>query len=472
MITQQPQSRTVNPGSNVTFSVVASAYPAPTYQWRFKGVNIPGASASTYTRSNAQPADAGSYTVVLNNAIGTTVSQAAVLTMNNRPNVVLTGPTNGAGFVAPATVRLAASASDPEGDLARVDFYQGTTLIGSATRSPYGVDWVGVPEGAYTLTAQATDSYGAWATSGPVRVTVGPPTACIAPPGGLAVWWPGDGHARDVVGGNTAEIFGEVTFVAGRVGQAFDFNGTDSGIRANGVATTAVDNWGMAAWVYWRGLVGTAGKEKQTLLYNGHEGGHGYGIIIPEQGLCSTVSDLCPDIGKLVVLYAGVGYIKTGVSLDEQTWNHIAVARETGVLKLYKNGTLVFSAPTDAPYAPSPADGYMAVGSFPGYSVKGLVDEVMFFNTALTADGVRTLFAAGDMGVCNPEVFVGITRPADGTVRLTGSGPPGKPLTLYTSPDLLNWLPVLTVPNPAGSLTFTNLATGASRLQFYKAGRE
>ena len=56
----------------------------------------------------------------------------------NRPPVAtLTSPGSGATFSAPGTINMAATASDPEGQLTRVEFYNGTTLLGSDTTAPY-----------------------------------------------------------------------------------------------------------------------------------------------------------------------------------------------------------------------------------------------------------------------------------------------------------------------------------------------
>ncbi len=77
-ITTQPQDQNVNQSSNATFSVVATGTPAPTYQWRFNSTDISGATDSTYTRSNAQPADAGSYSVVVSNVAGSVTSTDAI----------------------------------------------------------------------------------------------------------------------------------------------------------------------------------------------------------------------------------------------------------------------------------------------------------------------------------------------------------------------------------------------------------
>ncbi len=78
-VTSQPLSQMVTAGSNATFFVIAGGVPAPGYQWRQNGTNIPGATASSYTRSNAQAADAGSYSVVITNVAGSVASSNALL---------------------------------------------------------------------------------------------------------------------------------------------------------------------------------------------------------------------------------------------------------------------------------------------------------------------------------------------------------------------------------------------------------
>ena len=78
-ITTQPVGQTLAAGSSVTFSVTATGNPAPTYQWRRNGVNISGATASSYTKSNIQSADVGLYSVVVSNLAGTVASSEASL---------------------------------------------------------------------------------------------------------------------------------------------------------------------------------------------------------------------------------------------------------------------------------------------------------------------------------------------------------------------------------------------------------
>ena len=81
IFTTQPQSQTAYQGSNVTFSATAIGTPNPTYQWRFNGGNIGGATNSSYSISGVQTNDAGNYTAVASNTFGSVTSQVAVLTM-------------------------------------------------------------------------------------------------------------------------------------------------------------------------------------------------------------------------------------------------------------------------------------------------------------------------------------------------------------------------------------------------------
>ncbi|MEV0379246.1 glycoside hydrolase family 48 protein [Nonomuraea sp. NPDC050643] len=105
------------------------------------------------------------------------------------PTVSLTSPTAGQTFTAPATVPITANASDSDGTVTRVDFYQGTTLLGTDTSSPYSYSWTNVAAGSYSITARATDNAGLTTTSSPVGITVSPNTgpALVVSPTTLSV---------------------------------------------------------------------------------------------------------------------------------------------------------------------------------------------------------------------------------------------------------------------------------------------
>ncbi len=99
LITGHPQSQTKIPGATAHFTVSALGSPTLNYQWRKDGTNllntehIFGVNSSTLALTNAQPGDAGNYTVVITNTFGSATSHVAVLTVSLPPPAIIT--TNG-----------------------------------------------------------------------------------------------------------------------------------------------------------------------------------------------------------------------------------------------------------------------------------------------------------------------------------------------------------------------------------------
>ena len=90
-ITTQPASQVVIAGGSATFTVAATGTPAPTYQWRKNGVAIVGATGSSYAIASTNAADAGTYTAVATNSVGSATSNAAVLNVIVPPsNAIIT----------------------------------------------------------------------------------------------------------------------------------------------------------------------------------------------------------------------------------------------------------------------------------------------------------------------------------------------------------------------------------------------
>jgi uncharacterized repeat protein (TIGR03806 family) len=94
------------------------------------------------------------------------------LASNPSLTVAITSPATGASFAEPANITIGANASAGAVGIAKVGFYNGTSLIAEDTTAPYSVSWSSVTAGTYTLQAIATDSNGASATSAAVTITV------------------------------------------------------------------------------------------------------------------------------------------------------------------------------------------------------------------------------------------------------------------------------------------------------------
>jgi len=110
----------------------------------------------------------------------TVVANSNIVPVTVAPAVSITAPANNASFVSPAAVTINATASDSDGSVSKVEFFQGTTKLGEDTTSPYSYSWSNIGVGSYALTAKATDNLGAVTTSTAVNIMVSLPTGVIS----------------------------------------------------------------------------------------------------------------------------------------------------------------------------------------------------------------------------------------------------------------------------------------------------
>jgi hypothetical protein len=97
-----------------------------------------------------------------------------VTTANAPPTVSITSPADGAVFAWKPTITVTATAGDSDGSVAKVEFLDGSNLLGQDTTAPYSFTWRNVSQGSHVLTARATDNRGAVTTSSAVGITVRP----------------------------------------------------------------------------------------------------------------------------------------------------------------------------------------------------------------------------------------------------------------------------------------------------------
>ena len=123
------------------------------------------------------PTATTTYTLTATNSAGATTSTAVVTVQaappaNTPPIVGLTAPTGGSVVTVATPVALRATASDPGGSVARVEFYVDGLLVASDASSPYEATWTAVSVGAHSVTAIAVDNLNATTSSATVPVTV------------------------------------------------------------------------------------------------------------------------------------------------------------------------------------------------------------------------------------------------------------------------------------------------------------
>jgi subtilisin-like proprotein convertase family protein len=148
--------------SNWTFSSVRHWGESSTGVWSFKIAD----------RSTSGNSTGGTLTAAELKIFGTPAAAT-----NPAPVVTLTSPANDAILIPAAPVIVSADATDLKADgssgiVASVEFFQGSTSLGVDATAPYSVSWTPSTSGSFSVTARATDSEGASATSSPALVTV------------------------------------------------------------------------------------------------------------------------------------------------------------------------------------------------------------------------------------------------------------------------------------------------------------
>jgi hypothetical protein len=228
---------------------------------------------------------------------------------------------------------------------------------------------------------------------------------CVPPPPGLIIWLPGDGNTDDIARHNYGLANGRIAFVPGKVGQAFDFNGTDSFIALpDADKTQNFDGFSeltIQAWI----------KPKKV---------ESVGIVTKYDSRLSNGDSYYLDIrdGRLrlgvylgITSSSGATYKSTGAVVSPGVFAHVAGVWKGGVgFALYVNGVEVPGTLDSGQVVPTQMannDVPVNIGRFQsdihgspfGYFDGGM-DEVSVYNRALTASEIQEVFAADQAGMC------------------------------------------------------------------------
>jgi RHS repeat-associated protein len=159
----------------------------------FAGANLIGTALGQQpdnlyriTWTNPTPAIYAVTAKATNNLGNTALSTPVTITVNARPAVSIVAPQHQSVVTAPASVVVSAQATDADGAVASVEFFNGSTAIGSATAAPFSTTAANLAAGTYTFSARVTDNHGATSVSSPVTVILNaPPTVSLNSPAAI-----------------------------------------------------------------------------------------------------------------------------------------------------------------------------------------------------------------------------------------------------------------------------------------------
>ena len=380
-----PVTSITSPAANTKFNAVATitikanatnaAGATITKVQFYRGTTLLGTSTTapySYTWTNVA---AGSYslTVKATNSLNQVTTSAAVpIVVNNIPTVSLTSPAANTSVAGKATVTLSATASDTGGSIAKVEFFNGSTLIATDTTSPYSYSWTGVAPGTYTITAKATDNLGGTKTTAPVTLTVtNPLTTSVTAPANNAVFTSGaaitvSANAATTKSGTTiskVEFYQGSTLIGSDTTSPYSISWTGAALGTYSVTAKVTDS---------QGLTQTSSP-----------------ITVKVQAAAPTISLTSPANNASFIAPANISL----------TANATANGSGNSISKVeYFQGTSLIATSTAAPFSASWAN--VAAGS---YSITA---------KATDAQGLTTTSAAATIKVNAPPT-ISITSPAN-----------------------------------------------------------
>jgi len=213
----------------------------------------------------------------------------------------------------------------------------------------------------------------------------------VTPPPGLVAWWPGNGNAVDIVGGNNGTLSNGVTYVPGEVQQAFNFNADSAMVLLTNSPALQLQNFTVETWIK-RGSLTAVYSDANAVAGNALMFGYGN----------SGYSFAMGSNGNLILTWVDHDDVVSSAAVTDTTWHHIAVTTTNGTVVFYLDGTAYPAASYLRTYtfATAPAIGGRAdnLNQNNNDSFLGSIDEISVYNRALTATEIQSVYQAGAAG--------------------------------------------------------------------------
>lgn len=161
---------------------------------------------------------------------------------NGLPLIEIISPTTDQFFVTGNNISIVASATDLDGVISKIEFFQGSEKIGEAQAIPFSCSWKPLSEGTYTLTAKAFDNNSAVGVASPVFIKVVSKVVPVT----YTVTYNGNGHTGGSVPSDTNSYEQNSTVTVrsnagGLVKTGYTFMGWNTQPDGNGVSYSGGD---------------------------------------------------------------------------------------------------------------------------------------------------------------------------------------------------------------------------------------
>ncbi|HEV2320499.1 MAG TPA: GH25 family lysozyme [Verrucomicrobiae bacterium] len=365
------------------------------------------------------------------------------------------GGTNAPYFVAPpvnVTVDQGSNATfyaNASGQSLNFQWYFDGNAIPGATSSNYTIVNAQLTDaGPYTVTA--SNSYASIPSVAFLSV-IGPLVNAqnsALDPSDMVNWWTGDGNFNDIYGVTNLSPDGNLTFTNGKVGLAFRLDGSTAYMTSKGAEIAPP--WTICAWVFHR-----RGLTPSTAL----AGDGTYALKVEQWSNTDEVGISHSAVADYL--------FSPAYTLPLNTWTHLALVATPSTVTLYANGVQKGTVSVSNFKLPR---AFFGVDTFAGPAADymlGAVDELQIYTNALSGSTIASIYNAGSAGLVRAPQFTTVTNLGTGQIQLNLIGQTGKPITIQSSPDLVNWSTAGTVQNNTGATNFTD--TTAAGQKFYQA---
>ncbi len=377
-IITQPQGWTNLPGTTALFLVSAAGTPPLSFQWRFNGTNLPGATQYGLTITNAQIPNAGMYTVVVTNSFSAVTSSPAFLALNLPPTIT----TQPQSQTAPAGANVSFNVTASGVGTLSYQWRFGSTNLPGATNSILSLYSIQSSNmGNYT--AFVSNTNGTVASSNATLTITNP--LCFNAPTGLVAWWQAEGTPADSISGSAGTLIGNTTYAPGMSGNAFSFDGNGDVVVLGNSPATQLQDFTIEAWIK-RGSTNktTASAGNAELVCYG-QSGYGFGIL---------------DDGHLFLTAVGINQVVGTFQFTDTNWHHVAVSKVGTSIVFYLDGIGYPASNYGGTFSFATSLGVGARSDNLNNSFLGLIDEASIYNHALSSNEVRTIYNATSAGKC------------------------------------------------------------------------